>query len=84
MSYIFWVILSMIKYQFCLITATIAQSWLFLLLTFIGGLIGIVIFTQIGYDIKLCAPTEPPQVRNKARIGGRAIETSLRCLFLFK
>lgn len=52
MTYIFWMILSMIKYQFCLITATVVQSWLLLLLTLIGGIIGIVIFTQIGYDLE--------------------------------
>lgn len=45
-------ILSMIKYQFCLITSTVVQSWLLLLLTLIGGIIGIVIFTQIGYDLE--------------------------------
>jgi len=42
----------MIKYQFCLITSTVVQSWLLLLLTLIGGIIGIVIFTQIGYDLE--------------------------------
>jgi len=52
MTYIFWMILSMIKYQFCLITSTVVQSWLLLLLTLIGGIIGIVIFTQIGYDLE--------------------------------
>lgn len=52
MSYIFWIILSMLKYQFCLITATVATSWLLLLLTMIGGILGIIIFTQIGYDLE--------------------------------
>ena len=52
MSYIFWMILSMLKYQFCLITATVAQSWFLLLLTMIGGIIGIIIFTQIGWDLE--------------------------------
>jgi hypothetical protein len=52
MSYIFWVILSMVKYQFCLITATVVQSWILLLLTMLGGIIGIIIFTQIGYDLE--------------------------------
>lgn len=45
-------ILSMLKYQFCLITATVAQSWFLLLLTMIGGIIGIIIFTQIGWDLE--------------------------------
>ena len=45
-------ILSMIKYQFCLITATVTQSWFLLLLTMIGGIIGIIIFTQIGLDLE--------------------------------
>lgn len=45
-------ILSMIKYQFCLITATVAQSLFLLLLTMIGGIIGIIIFTQIGLDLE--------------------------------
>jgi len=52
MSYIFWMILSMLKYQFCLITATVTQSWFLLLLAMIGGIIGIIIFTQIGYDLE--------------------------------
>ena len=52
MSYIFWIILSMLKYQFCLITATVATSWLLLLLTMFGGILGIIIFTQIGYDLE--------------------------------
>jgi len=42
----------MLKYQFCLITATVATSWLLLLLTMIGGILGIIIFTQIGYDLE--------------------------------
>jgi membrane protein YqaA with SNARE-associated domain len=45
-------ILSMLKYQFCLITASVAQSWILLLLSLLGGVIGIVIFTQIGYDLE--------------------------------
>jgi len=52
MSHVFWIILSMLKYQFCLVSATIAQSWLFVLLTLLGGIIGVVIFTQIGYDVE--------------------------------
>lgn len=52
MSYIFWIILSMLKYQFCLITSTVAQSWILLLLTLLGGILGIIIFTQIGYDLE--------------------------------
>lgn len=52
MSYIFWIILSMLKYQFCLITSTVTQSWILLLLTLLGGILGIIIFTQIGYDLE--------------------------------
>jgi len=52
MSYIFWIILSMLKYQFCLIASTVAQSWILLLLTLLGGILGIIIFTQIGYDLE--------------------------------
>lgn len=52
MSYIFWIILSMLKYQFCLITSTVAGSWILLLLTMLGGILGIIIFTQIGYDLE--------------------------------
>jgi len=65
MSYIFWVILSMVKYQFCMITATIAQSWTLLLLTLIGGLIGIIIFTQIGYDIEKWIVRSFPRLSKK-------------------
>lgn len=65
MSYIFWVILSMVKYQFCMITATIAQSWALLLLTLIGGLIGIIIFTQIGYDIEKWIVRSFPRLSKK-------------------
>lgn len=42
----------MLKFQVCLISSTIAGSWLMLLLTLIGGISGVVIFTQIGYDIE--------------------------------
>lgn len=52
MSYIFWIILSMLKYQFCLIASTVAGSWILLLLTMLGGILGIIIFTQIGYDLE--------------------------------
>ena len=52
MSYIFWMVLSMLKYQFCLVSSTIAGSWLFVLLTLIGGIVGVIIFTQIGYDLE--------------------------------
>ena len=45
-------ILSMLKYQFCLVSSTIAGSWLFVLLTLLGGIIGVIIFTQIGYDLE--------------------------------
>lgn len=45
-------VLSMVKYQFCLITATVVQSLFLLFLTLIGGIIGIVIFTQIGYNLE--------------------------------
>ena len=65
MSYIFWVTLSMVKYQFCMITATIAQSWTLLLLTLIGGLIGIIIFTQIGYDIEKWIVRSFPRLSKK-------------------
>ncbi len=52
MSYLFWFILAMLKFQVCLLSATIAGSWLFILITLLGGLFGVVIFTQIGYDIE--------------------------------
>jgi membrane protein YqaA with SNARE-associated domain len=42
----------MLKYQFCLITSTVTQSWILLLLTLLGGILGIIIFTQIGYDLE--------------------------------
>lgn len=42
----------MLKFQVCLLSATIAGSWLFILITLLGGLFGVVIFTQIGYDIE--------------------------------
>jgi len=42
----------MLKYQFCLIASTVAQSWILLLLTLLGGILGIIIFTQIGYDLE--------------------------------
>lgn len=45
-------VLSMLKYQFCLVSSTIAGSWLFVLLTLLGGIFGVIIFTQIGYDLE--------------------------------
>lgn len=73
MTYIFWVVLSMIKYQFCLITATVAQSWLLLLLTLIGGLIGIVIFTQIGYDLEKWLVKKFPKLFKKFTFKNRIL-----------
>jgi hypothetical protein len=48
-----------------MITATIAQSWTLLLLTLIGGLIGIIIFTQIGYDIEKWIVRSFPRLSKK-------------------
>jgi hypothetical protein len=47
-----WVILSMVKFQFCLISSIAISSLYFLFLTFIGGIIGVFFFTYLGHDIE--------------------------------
>ena len=52
MGYIFWVILAMLKFEFSLVTATLAHSPELVISSIIGGILGIILFTQIGYDIE--------------------------------
>lgn len=52
MGYIFWVILAMLKFEFSLVTATLANSPGLVISSIIGGILGIILFTQIGYDIE--------------------------------
>ena len=52
MIYIFWVILAILKFEFSIVTATIAHSPLLILCSIFGGILGIVLFTQIGYDVE--------------------------------
>jgi len=51
-GYIFWVILAMLKFEFSLVTATLAHSPGLVISSIIGGILGIILFTQIGYDIE--------------------------------
>jgi hypothetical protein len=51
-GYIFWVILAMLKFEFSLVTATLAHSPELVISSIIGGILGIILFTQIGYDIE--------------------------------
>lgn len=48
MSYVLWIIFSIFKYPLSLFTSLISGSCLYFSLTLIGGIIGIVLFTQIG------------------------------------
>ena len=52
MKYLFWFILSMIEWKYCLISSTLLKSPILITLSILGGAAGIVIFTQIGYDVE--------------------------------
>ena len=50
---IFWIIMSMLRFEVVLITSTlIIHSPVTTIETLIGGILGIVLFTQLGVDIE--------------------------------
>ena len=52
MVYILWVILSMLKFEFSIVTATIAHSPLLVISSMIGGILSVILFTQIVSNIE--------------------------------
>lgn len=60
-----WVVLSMVKFQFCLLSSIAISSLYFLSLTFIGGIIGIFLFTYVGHDIEIFLVKKLPRYFKK-------------------
>ena len=52
MVYIFWAILSMLKFEFSIITAVFTHSLFLFISSILGGILGVILFTQIGYDFE--------------------------------